>query len=320
MKAIRVHQFGGPAVLRLEQVAEPQAGAGEVLVRIHAIGINPVEAYIRSGKYARMPSLPYTPGSDGAGTVERIGADVAHVKAGDRVYLSGSVTGTYAELAVCRAADVHPLPDPASFQQGAALGIAYATAYRALFDRGHARPGEIVLVHGASGGVGTACVQLAHAAGLTVVGTAGTKDGMELVREQGADHVLNHTVAGDYDRLQQITGGAGLDLIIEMLANQNLGRDLKLLARNGRVVVVGSRGPVEIDARDTMGRDAEIRGMTLFNATERDLFAIHAAIRSGLSNGTLRPIVGRELPLAEAARAHELLMNSPAHGKIVLIP
>ena len=154
MKAIRVHEFGGSEVLRLEEVPTPQPGPGQVLVRMRAIGVNPIETYIRTGTYAYKPTLPYTPGNDGAGVVEQVGTDVNEFKPGDRVYTARSVSGTYAEFALCTTEQVHPLPANVSFGQGAAMGTPYATAYRGLFQRADAKPGETVLVHGASGGVG----------------------------------------------------------------------------------------------------------------------------------------------------------------------
>lgn len=319
MKAIRVHQFGGPEVLKLEEVADPQAGPGQVVVRVRAAGVNPVETYIRSGIYGAR-AFPYTPGSDGGGVVEKVGEGVTRVKPGDRVYLSGSLSGTYAELALCSESQAHPLAEKVSFAQGAAMGIPYATAYRALFIRGGARPGEVLLVHGASGGVGTAATQLARAHGLVVIGTGGSERGRQLVRDNGAHHVLDHAQEGYLDQLMGLTGGRGADIVLEMLANVNLGKDLTVLAKFGRVVVVGSRGKVEITPRDTMGRDADIRGMTLFNSNEGELASIHAALAAGLENGTLRPVVGRELKLGEAAAAHEAVMASGAYGKIVLAP
>ncbi len=318
MKAIRVHELGAPAVMRLEDVAPPQAGAGQVVVRLAAAGVNPVDAYIRSGQYARKPELPYTPGTDGAGIVEAIGAEVKRVRVGERVYVAGSLSGTYAERALCLATQVHALPDALSFAQGAAVGVPYATAYRALFDRAQAQPGETVFIHGASGGVGVAALQLARAAGLNVIGTGGTEEGRKLVAEQGAQHVLDHRSADYLEHLMALTEGRGVDVIIEMLANVNLNRDLGVLAMNGRVVVVGSRGPVEIDPRQTMGRDASIHGMSLHNAGEAILARIHAALVAGLANGSLHPVVGHELPLAAAARAHEQVMEVGAYGKIVL--
>jgi NADPH2:quinone reductase len=320
MKAIRVKEFGAPSVLRLEDVADPQAEPGQVVVRVRAIGVNPVEVYIRTGAYAFKPSLPYTPGTDAAGLVESVGEGVEGLAVGDRVYVAGTLGGAYAELVVCDQSQVHRLPDAVSFQQGAAVNVPYATAYRALFLRAQARPGEVVLVHGASGGVGVAATQLARAAGLTVVGTGGTEEGRKLVREQGAHHVLDHHAPDYLDQLRSLTKGRGVDLILEMLANVNLGKDLDVLALKGRVVVIGSRGPVEINPRAMMGRDASIMGLTLMNATPQELSAIHAALVAGLENGTLRPVVGREMPLADAAGAHEAVMKPGAYGKIVLIP
>lgn len=319
MKAIRVHQFGEPDVMKLEDVPDPTPGEGQVVVELRAIGINPVETYIRKGIYGPR-TFPFTPGSDGAGTIEAVGSGVTRFAVGQRVYVAGSRSGTYAQKAVCDQSQVHPLPDALSFAQGAAVGIPYATAYRALFIRGRAIAGETVLVHGASGAVGTAAVQLAHHAGLTVIGTAGSERGRQLVLDQGADHVLDHTREGYLDAIPNLTGGRGVDVILEMLANVNLGRDLAVLAKRGRVVVIGSRSNVEINPRDTMQRDADIRGMSLANADPAELASIHAALGAGLRNGTLRPILQTELPLSDAPRAHELVLEGNSHGKIVLLP
>jgi NADPH2:quinone reductase len=319
VKAIRVHEFGGPEVLKLEDVPDLQPGKGQVVVQVRAVGVNPVEAYVRTGTYATKPTLPYTPGNDAAGIVKSLGEGVTTVKPGDRVYTAGSLTGTYAEQTLCNQLQVHRLPPNATFEQGAALGTPYATAYRALFQRGDGKKGEEVLIQGASGGVGTAAVQLAHAAGMLVTGTAGTNAGMKLVTEQGANHAVNHASAGYLDELMQLTGGRGFDLIIEMLANKNLQNDLRLLAKKGRVVVVGNRGTIEINPRDTMTREADIRGMLLFAASEAEAREIHAALGAGLTNGTLHPVIGTKIPLAEASRAHEEIMkHSGALGKMVL--
>jgi NADPH2:quinone reductase len=320
VKAIRVHEFGGPEVMKLEEVSDLQPGPGQVVVQVKAAGVNPVDNYIRTGTYAIKPSLPYTPGTDAAGDVVAMGQGVTSVKPGDRVYTSGSLTGTYAEQALCTEAQVHPLPEKISFEQGAALGVPFATAYRALFHRGGAKPGETVLIHGASGGVGTAAVQLACAAKMLVVGTAGSEEGMHLVKQQGAQHALNHSTPGYLEELMTLTGGRGFDLILEMLANKNLSNDLSLLAKKGRVIVVGNRGTIEINPRDTMARDADIRGMTLFNVSEEDLREIHSAIVAGLEKGSLRPVVAKRIPLAEVARAHsEIMKPSGTLGKMVLV-
>jgi NADPH:quinone reductase len=319
MKAIRVREFGGPEVLRLEEVPDPKPGSGEVVVRVHAAGINPVDAYIRTGTYAIKPALPYTPGSDAAGIVESVGADVGRVKPGGRVYTTGTLSGAYAERTVCKESQVDPLPESVSFSQGAGAWIPYATAYRGLFFRAHALPGEVILVHGASGGVGIAALQMARAAGMTVIGTAGTEMGRSLVLEQGAHHVLDHRAPGYLDRLMEVTGGRGVDVILEMLANVNLAKDLDVLAQGGRVVVIGNRGTIEINPRAAMARNASILGMTLAGTPPQEMNSIHAALIAGLESGTMRPVVGREFPLAEAPRAHVAVMEPGAHGKIVLL-
>src|SRR5690242_14891373 len=319
MKAIRVHAYGGPDVLALEEIADPKPGPGEVLVRLHAAGVNPVDTYIRAGTYAHKPPLPYTPGADGAGIVEGVGAGVSAFTAGQRVYVIGTVSdaaGTYAERTLCHPDQVYRLPDRISFAQGAALGVPYATAYRALFQRAAARPGETVLVHGASGAVGSAAVQLAAARGVTVVGTAGTDEGLALVRSQGAAHVFNHRTPGYLEEIRKVTGG--VDAIIEMAAHLNLDNDLTLLRPFGRVVIVGNRGRIEIDPRRTMVPNAAILGMSLFSVTAEDLRSIHAALGAGLANGTLTPAMGREFPLARTREAHVAVLEGPAHGKIVV--
>jgi len=314
MNTIRVSAFGEPSVLEYVEGAALSHGPGQVLVRMHAAGVNPVEAYVRAGKYARLPALPYTPGTDGAGVVIEDDGGLP----GKRVYVAGSLTGTYAEEALCTPDQVHPLPDHVSFEQGAAVGVPYGTATWALFNRGDARAGETLLIHGASGGVGVAAVQLAKEAGLRVLGTAGTAEGIELILRNGAEAAFNHNEPDYLDRIKTAAGAGGIDIILEMLANRNLGHDLPLLASRGRVVVVGSRGPVEIDARNLMLHEADIRGITLFSATVADLAEIHGRIGAGLADGSLAPVIGATLPLRDAARAHELIMTSGARGKIVL--
>ena len=320
MKAIQVHRFGGPEVLELHEVPTPKPGAGQILVRVRAAGVNPYDTYMRNGTYAIKPPLPYTPGSDAAGSVDAIGDGVKKVKAGDRVYTAKTLTGAYAEYALADESQVYSLPEKISFAQGAGLWVPYGTAYTALHHHAKARAGETLLIHGASGGVGIAAVQLARAQGLTVLGTAGTQRGLELVKKEGAHHAFDHMRTGYAEEIMKATGGRGVDVILEMLANVNLGRDLGILAPHGRVVVIGNRGTVEINARDIMTRDGSILAMSLWNATPQELTSIHSALVAGLENRTLRPIVGQEIPLAEAARAHVAVMEPGAYGKTVLVP
>lgn len=320
MKAILVKGFGPPEVLQIADVPAPVPGPDQVLLRVRAAGVNPVDTYIRSGKYARLPQLPYTPGTDGAGVVEKTGENASGLAIGNRVWFSGTSTGAYAEYAVCSASQVHPLPDRISFSQGAAIGTPYMTAYRALFQRGRAVAGETVLIHGATGGVGTAAVQLAGSHGLVVMGTGGSESGREEILANGAHYAFDHHSADYSKEVMTATGGKGVDVILEMLANVNLATDLTLLAKFGRVIVIGSRGKIELDPRDAMGPDADIRGMLLFNASDEDLSSVHDALEAGLKDGTLNPKVGAEFKLADAPAAHEAVMEAGAHGKIVLIP
>jgi NADPH2:quinone reductase len=319
MKAILVHEFGGPEVLKLQEVPTPRPGSGQALVRLHAAGVNPYDTYMRNGTYSVKPPLPYTPGSDGAGVVEAVGEGVRKVRTGDRVYVARTVTGAYAEYALTTESQVHPLPAKITYSQGAGISVPYGTAYHALYHCTRARAGETVLVHGASGGVGIAAVQMARAIGLRVLGTAGTDKGLELVKQEGAHQVFNHAQPGYVQEILNATNGRGVDLILEMLANVNLAQDLKLIALHGRVVVIGSRGDVSISPRDLMTRCGSIQGFTLMGATEAEEKEIHAGILAGLENGTLRPIVGKELPLADADRAHKEILEPGAFGKIVLV-
>jgi NADPH:quinone reductase len=320
MKKISVPNFGPPEVMFQEEVADLVPGPGQVVVSVKAAGVNPVDTYIRSGLYRADLELPYTPGLDAAGVIAAVGPEVKHRKVGQRVYVAWSLSGTYAEQVLCTEFQTHPLPDSVSFSQGAAIGVPYGAAFRALFQRAHALPGETLLVHGASGGVGIAAVQLARNAGLRVIGTAGSEAGKQLVMAQGACAVLNHKAPGYLDQLQELTCNRGVDVILEMLANVNLDNDLSVLASGGRVVIIGCRGRVEIDPRTAMSREATIMGMTLYNATSKELASMHAAFVAGLETGALRPVVSTELPLAEAAKAHNLVMETSTLGKIVLIP
>jgi NADPH:quinone reductase len=324
MRAIRVHQFGDPSVMKLESMPDPSVGPGQVLIAISAVGVNPVDTYIRSGNYGLLPSLPYTPGSDAAGIVKAVGGDVRDFAPGARVYISGTVEGraygAYTEAALCTEDQVHRLPDAVSLAQGAGIGIPLVTAWRALFEKGGAQPGETVLIHGASGAVGGAAVQMAKAAGLRVLGTAGTDRGRALATQHGADAVFDHNAREHQQQIAAATNGKGVDLVVEMLANINLVRDLELITMRGRVVIVGNRGSLDLNPRSIMAKDATIIGFTNWNATPAQLATAHAAIVAGMERCGLRPEVGQEMPLADAPRAHEAVLKPGAYGKIVLIP
>jgi NADPH:quinone reductase len=322
MRAILAHAFGGPEVLQIAEVPDPTPGPEQVLVRLHAAGVNPYDAYMRTGAYAITPPLPYSPGADGGGVVEAVGSGVSGVTVGSRVFIGGTAAhksyGAYAEKVLCEPKQLHPLPDHLSFAQGAAVGVPYVTAWRALHDRGQIQPGETLFIHGASGGVGLAATQIARAHGLTVIGTAGTPEGRAAVQAQGAHHVLNHRDADYMQALMELTDRRGPDVILEHLANVNLDNDLSAIAFGGRILIVGNRGRIEIDPRKTMGKNASIVGMSLWNTTPAELSRAYRALEAGLETGFLTPAIAMELPLADAAKAHELIMQPGAKGKIVL--
>lgn len=322
MKAIRAHAFGGPEVLRYDEMPEPAPGPGQVRVRLHAAGVNPFDTYMLTGTYAIKPPLPYSPGADGAGVVEAVGDGVTGIAVGDRVYTGGTADhqsyGAYRQVVLCAPSQVHPLPDRVSFAEGAAVNVPALTAHVAL-ERATPRGGDVVLVHGASGSVGLAAVQMARAAGHTVIGTAGTDDGLALVAAEGAHHVVDHRDAGHIATLQALTNGRGPDVILEMLANVNLDHDLTMIAPRGRIVVIGNRGRIEIDPRKIMAKHAVVTGLALWGLTAEEVTRGHEALADALASGALRPVVGTELPLAEAAEAHRRVMTPGARGKIVLL-
>ena len=324
MKAIRAHSFGGPDVLKLEDVDDPVAGPGEVVIDVRAAGVNPADTYMRSGTYAIVPKLPYIPGGDAGGVVSALGAGVRDFQVGDPVVvgtaLGFDMTGCYAEKVKRKASEVLPLPPGLSFAAAAAFGVPYATAHIALFTRGQARAGETVFVHGASGSVGTAAIQLAKRAGLKVIGSGGTARGLELIAKEGADHAVDHTAKGYLDEVKRLTGGNGPALILEMLANVNLVADMDVAAKYGRIVVIGNRGEITINARVAMMKELDIRGMALWNATPEQVRPAMKDILDGVAAGALRPVIGRDMPLAEAAAAHVAVLQPGAYGKIVLVP
>lgn len=323
MKAIRAHKFGGPENLQLDEIEDPKMGAGDVLIRVEAAGINPADTYMLGGAYAIVPDLPYIPGGDAAGIVEAVGESVTTLAPGDRVF-AGTILGfrmqdCYAEKVVRAAEDVRKLPDGVEARQGAALGVPYGTAHYALFARGGAKAGETVFIHGASGAVGTAAIQLAKRAGLRVIGSGGTDRGRKLILDEGADHAVDHTAADYVDEVRRLSDG-GPHLILEMLANVNLATDLDLVAKYGRVIVIGNRGEVTINARVAMIKELDVRGIALFNATRSEAEEIIDDLLSGLADRSLRPIIGRELPLSDASAGHKAVLEPGAFGKIVLVP
>ena len=314
MRALQVPTFGDPNVLTLTDLPDPEAGAGEIVVEIKAVGVNPVDTYLRSGGYPSLPDLPYVPHGDAAGVVAELGEGVESVAVGDRVFVSGTTSGRLAgaaaEFATCHAADVFPLPDGVGFEQGAAVNVPYATAFRALIDHAKLKPSDRLLVHGGSGGVGLAAIQIAKAHGVTTYATAGTDAGRELCREHGAAVAVGHDELGELPEPPTV--------ILEMLANVSLPAALAAIAPGGRVVVVGSRGEVAIDPRVLMTKHPILTGMNLYDGGAAAVRRALTAVSTGLSRGDLSPVIADTYPLHEAAAAHEAVMRDGKRGQVVL--
>ncbi len=316
MKAIRVHQTGDVKVLQYEEIAIPEPKQDEVLIRVNAAGINPVDAMYRDG---RIPtSLPFTPGSDCAGIVKAIGSDVHHLKVGDRVFAGSVIQRSYAEYMICHPSFVFRLPENISFVQGAALYIPYFTAYRALIRHGKLQKGETVVTHGATGGVGIAAVQLAKVLGANIIATAGTDYGRELLKSIGVTQIIDHRNPGHYDDFMKLTNKKGVDVLLE-IASGFFRSDIEVMAPFGRIVsIVG--GVFELPVHELMHKDVSITGMDVFNTPDDEKKEIGAWLTAQLEKDSFSPIIRKEFPLSEAAKAHELLAKPGAAGKLILIP
>jgi NADPH2:quinone reductase len=316
MKAMQMKDYGPASALTLTETSKPNFNADQILVQVGAAGVNPVDTYLRSGTNNYSTTFPHTPGLDGAGTIVELGDQVTGFEIGQRVYFSRNLTGSSAEFAVCATTHTYPLADALSFEEGACLGIPYTTAHRALFGRANAKAGDKVLVHGATGAVGIATVQLALSAGMDVVASAGTQAGADLLREQGVESVIMHNEDNHLAPFQSLENG--FDVIIEMLANHNLDQDLKALAFGGCIAVIGNRGTVEINPRDLMARDASIVGVALANIKPNELALIAKALRPLFEKGVLKPVIRHCYDLTELAQAHEDVLKSGALGNLVV--
>lgn len=317
MRAVVVTEYGEPEVLVDREIHIPAVGPGRILIRLMAAGVNPVDAYMREGSNEYRPILPFTPGMAGAGIIEDVGEGMIGYEIGERVYIAGSVSGTYAEYCICSPGQIFPLPARLGWAEAACLGVPYFTAARALFTKGRITEGDSVLIHGASGGVGLACLQLAAGRALRVFGTAGSDAGMSLVLRNGAEACFDHNEEGHCERIKEAS--EGIDLIVEMLANANLNNDITTLAVGARIVVVGSRGRIDFSPRDLMNGEYTLIGtrITLANLEEKASYA--KLIEEGVEGGRIKPRVRAEFALEDSYRAHRMLMEGPSAGNVVLV-
>jgi NADPH:quinone reductase len=319
MKAIQVHEFGTVDVLKMVELPDPVPRVGEVLIRVHAAGVSPLDTYVREQSHGTpTPDLPYIPGFEAAGEIAAIGEGVTKFKVGDRVYIN-TFLGAYSELIVQDENSVYALADSVSFAQGTVVANSYPTAYYALFNLAHGKMGDRIFIHGASGAVGTAAVQLAKAAGMTVVGTAGSDRGLEIIQQEGAHHALNHREPDYLKQALELTEGKGFDIILEMNASKKLADDVALVGTFGRIIVIGGTdAAVTFDPTPILWKGASILGLYIGLTTPEESAQIHDALFTQLQNKSLRPIVGQEFALTDVAKAHAAVHQTSSTGKIVL--
>ena len=324
MKAVRIHEFGGPEVLRYEDVETPAPGPSQVLVRIRAAAVNQVDVAVRRNSFPTPKQPPKTLGSDGAGIVETVGSDVTGVAPGDEVFFTGlgiGSEGSYAEYALIAPVQAVRKPAGSSFEEAAALGLVFATAWYGLVRRAALAAGETVLVQGAGGGVGSAAVQLAHARGARVLATVSSAADAARVAELGADETIDRTAGDVTSEVGRLTGGRGVDVVLELVLSANLTADLGMIARGGRIVGIGG-GPeptVTIPTGPAIAVDASVLFASASNAGRAGTAEVLTEVARLVEKGALRPVVGRVFALSQAREAHELLAGHH-FGKIVLVP
>ena len=319
MKALRVEEYGPPENLVLREMEEPVPGMGEVLVEIRAAGVNPVDTYHRSGTRGYKPPLPFTPGTDGAGEIVACGEGCKAFQPGDRVYLFGSLSGTYAERCLCRESHVFPLPAGLDWNQAASLGVPYFSALRALFTRGNLNDEDTVLIHGASGSVGLAALQMAAGRKGRLFGSASSAEGREVVLKNGADYCFNHLEAGHYAEIMDLTQNRGIDLALEMCAGRNLQKDLEIIAAGGRIVIVGSGQEVQIEPRELLVKEVDCLGMMIRGSSEDELRQYAVQLEMGVAEKRIQPVISNVYSVQNAPEAHREIMESKHKGSIVIV-
>jgi NADPH2:quinone reductase len=322
MKAVIFEKLGGPEVLRLGDVPKPEAQPGTVIIRVRSAGINFADTLFRQGQYLMQPKLPDVPGLEAAGEIESVGADVTNFKPGLRV--AGLGSRAYAEYAQIPVNQLIPLPGSLSFDEGAAFPIQVLTAWHMLHTCHATAAGQTVLVHSAAGGVGIVAVQIAKAAGARVIGTVSSDSKASLVREFGADDVINYATHDFAEETNRLTGGRGADLILDAVGATTFEKGLKCVAPFGHLILYGRAGgpPEPLNLFRLFEKSAKVTGFTLYTAA-----AVPEVMRRGIeesfrliAQGKLKLLVGRKFPLAEAAEAHRFMESRKSTGKLVLNP
>jgi NADPH2:quinone reductase len=322
MKAIRIHETGGPEVMLLEEIETPTPTEGEILVKVAAAGINYADLAQRAGTYLTRTRTPMTLGVEVAGTVAALGPGITSPVEGARVV--AITQGGYAEYAIAQANMAIPIPPGIDFTHAAALPLQGITAYQLLRESARIQPGESVLVHAAAGGVGTLAVQLAKLMGAgTVIGTASNTHKLELVRRLGADVAINYTEQNWVEQVMNATGGKGVDIILEMVGGQIAEQSLQCLAPHGRMVIYGAASSqiTQFAGIQLMYKNQAIIGYWLASQLRRPERIAQAVmeVMQYLLSGKLEIVVGQTFPLAEAAEAHRAIAERKTTGKVVLL-
>ena len=323
MKAIRIHECGGPEALRYEDVAAPSPGAGEALVKISAAGVNFIDVQHREGRY-KPPAFPFTVGSEAAGTVEAVGTDVRNVAVGDRVAYA-MVLGAYAEYAVVPAQRLLPVPSGVSLEAAAAVMLQGLTAHYLTHSTFPLAPGATALVHAAAGGVGQLITQVARLCGATVYGTVGSEAKAALAREAGAAHVIDYSREDFEAEVKRLTGGRGVDVVYDSVGKNTFDKSLNCLRPRGYLALFGfSSGPVAPFDPAILGAKGSLfltrPGLNQYIATREELTERARDLFEWLGTGELKLRIDRVLPLAEAATAHRELEARRTAGKVLLRP
>lgn len=322
MLAIRIHETGGPEVLRLEEVETPTPAQGEVLVKIAAAGINYADLAQRNGAYLTRTQTPMTLGFEVAGTIVEHGPGVNSPPVGTRVI--AFVSGGYAEYAIASASAVIPIPEGLDFTHAAAFAVQGLTAYQTLRESGRLAAGESVMVQAAAGGVGTLAVQLARLMGAgKVIGTASSEHKLELVRRLGADAAINYTQDDWVEQVKKATGGRGVDIVLEVVGGEVAEKSLQCLAPFGRLVVIGAASGQRpsFSGVQLMYKNLSVVGywLTAWMSRPDRIAAATAELMQYLAHGNLEIVVGHTFPLAQAAEAHRAIAERKTTGKVVLL-
>lgn len=322
MKAIRVEHVGGPEAMKLVDVPVPRAKASEAVVRVNVAGVNSIDAQFRDGRLRTQ--LPFIPGQEGAGVVTEVGPQVKALKVGDRVAWSGTL-GSYAELVAVPEEHLVPVPQPIGDEQATAAMVHGLTAHYLVNDAHKLKPDETALVHAAAGGVGLLVVQLAHAIGARVIGTASSDEKAELAREAGADEVIVFTRQDFETEVKRLTDGKGVDVVYDGVGKATFERNLNVMRLRGMLVLYGmSSGAVPpVDPAKLSEKGSLYMARTTlahFTATRKELLARTSALFAMIADGKLHMRIAKKYPLAEAAKAHRDLEGRQLAGKLLLVP